>query len=411
MPSCTTVAPITPGCTDDALIASIIRQLGSGNPCDDTLKDLVPALWELTAAESCGSSRLHLLNAKREAILALMGCEAYSVDSYDFHRQLDGTIKADSVSDIRTQAQSTGNSTRFSLGQGATRYDENSNARSVGTMDRNDVATETGDGTSFYRDDGKGNGFNNSQSTTSILARDETNTINTVVATNQERGARRDCNYEISTGLQDGSGLGILPLVVVGATGSVSEWRKFTTTSASDVDSALRTTKHSTIHAVSDFRDGQGTHDWLSQFLADIFWRDHDLDIKTAKDRTDTRRHQEAHAQGNGDGFSENKDEAHNAAQGTVKSESSSRSTRTARRVDSINAVTLANSQRFRNLQLIYDQITKQIVFEKKRIRMLFRGSNIATLPCCCKSRCCCVPWMREAGLMALNAVGHHASF
>ncbi len=395
-------------CTDQELIDSIIRQLGSGNPCDDTLKDLVPALWELTSAESCGSSRLHLLNAKREAILALMGCEAYSVDTYDFHRQLDGTIKADSVSDLRAQSQATGNSTRFSLGQGATRYDEASKARSTGTMDRNDVATETGDGTSFYRDDGKGNGFNNSQSTTSIIATDVTLTQNTLGASSRETGARRDCNYELSVGNTRGAAAGILPALIYGFTGNTNEWRKFTTTTASDNDRSGRTSVHRGTRDVSDIREGQGTHDWLSQFLADIFWRDHDLDIKTAKDRTDTRRHQEAHAQGNGDGFSETKDEARNAAQGTVKSEGTSSSTRTQRRVDSINAVTLANSQRFRNLQLIYDQITAQIAFEKKRIRMLYRGSHIATLPCCCKGRCCCVPWMREMGYAALMGVSSY---
>lgn len=389
-------------CTDQDFINSILRQFKG--PCDDTLDTLVPALWELTAPESCGNTRLHFLTAKRETVLALMGCEAYSVDAYDFHRQLDGNIKGDSQSDIRTQTQTTRNSTRFSLGTGATRYDEHSNARSVGTMDRNDLAIEKGDGSSFYRDDGKGNGFNISQSSTSIEAFDTSQSLSSVVGRTDDIGNRRDCNYEVSMADNEGEAAGVPPFLIVGFTGNTSQWRKFTKTEASDKDASSRVTHQSGVRRVDDVRDGQGTHDWLSQFLANIFWVDTDFEIRTAHDRTDTRRHQEAHAKGDGDGFSEVKDEGHNAAQGTVKSESTSASTRTQHRVDSINAVKLANSQRFANLQRIYDQLTVQIEHEKRQTRMSVTG-RVAVLPCKCNGSCVCGPSLRMCGYAALSCL------
>lgn len=386
-----------PTCNTEAIIAGLLRQLGSGNPCDDQLEFLVPALWELTAFESCGSMRLHMLNTKREIILALMGCEAYSIDTYDRTRRLDASTKADTQSDLRTQAQSTGNSTRFSKGTGATRYDENNTARSTGTTDRHDKSTETGDGNSYYRDDGKGTGNNNSQSTTAIDVDDISLVRDGVNSRANERGSRRDCNYEVSVGNNKGVGGGLPPLGIYGFTGSASEWRKYTQTEAQDTDVSDRTTTHVLRRNVLDVRDGQGTHDWQSQFLANIFWRDYDYDIRVAHDRTDTRRHQEAHAKGDGDGFSENKDEAHNAAQGTVKSEATNAATRIGRKVETQATVQLTNSQRFRNLQLIYDQITAQIEHEKRHLRM-GATPRVSQLPCRCTGCCTCMPELRAIG-------------
>lgn len=386
-----------PTCNTDAIIAGLLRQLGSGNPCDDQLEFLIPALWELTAYESCGSTRLHMLNTKREIILALMGCEAYSIDTYDRTRRIDATNKADTQSDLRTQSQSTGNSTRFSKGEGATRYDENNTARSTSAVDRHDKSTETGDSTSFYRDDGKGYGTNVSQSTTQIDVDDIGLTRDSHNSRANERGSRRDCNYEVSVGNNRGSGGGLPPLGIFGFTGSASEWRKYTQTEAQDTDVSDRITNHILRRNVLDVRSGQGTHDWQSQFLADIFWRDRDYDIRVARDRTDTKRHQEAHARGDGDGFSENKDEAHNSAQGTVKSEASNGATRIGRKIETQNTVQLANSQRFRNLQLIYDQITEQINHEKKHLRM-GAAPRIAQLPCNCTGCCRCMPELRAIG-------------
>lgn len=395
-----------PICNTEAIIAGLLRQLGSGNPCDDQLEFLVPALWELTAFESCGSMRLHMLNTKREIILALMGCEAYSIDTYDRTRRLDATTKADTQSDLRTQSQSTGNSTRFSKGAGATRYDESNTARSTGTVDRHDKSTETGDGTSFYRDDGKGYGNNNSQSTTSIDADDLTIVRDSVSSTANERGSRRDCNYEVSVGNNRGVGGGLPPLGIYGFTGSASEWRKYTQTEAQDTDTSTRATVHFLRRTAFDIREGQGTHDWSSQFLADIFWRDYDYDIRVAHDRTDTKRHQEAHARGDGDGYSENKDEAHNAAQGTVKSEATNGATRTGRKIETQTTVQLANSQRFRNLQLIYDQITSQIEHEKRHVRM-GAPPRIAQLPCNCTGCCRCMPELRAIGYSLCHSLTH----
>jgi len=383
-------------CDATTILDSIKRQLAGSSPCEDELLILIPTFWELTAEDGCYSTYVHALMTKRETVLALMGCEAYSVDSYDRHRQMDTVTIADSKSTLRSQAQSTANSTRFSTGHGETRYDETNKARSVGTMDRHALATETGDGTTNYRDDGSGNGFNNSAATNSIEVLDQRLEQNITRGASQETGNRNDCNYEYSTSVTDGDARGInLGLIVFGIgafgsfTGTGSEWRKFTKTRANDADSSQHQTNHFMQHDVRDERKANGSHSWLSQFQADVEWHNSDYDIKISHDRSDTRRHAEAHAQGNGDGMSEDKIEAHNAAQGTAKTEFDSNATRTVDRSDNMSVVILANSQRFRNLNMIYDQLTLQI--NQAELRYSSRApAKIAVLPCNCNACCRC---------------------
>jgi len=372
----------------------------------DELEIQIPAFFELVATEACGSTQLRLLLVKREVILALMGCEVYSVDTYDRHRRLDASIVADTVANLRSQAQSTGNSTRFQKGHGETRYDEASRGLTTGNMLRKQRGTEVGDGTSFYRDDGRGNGFNNSQSTNTILAHEDRDHTHLIEAFSREAGHRRDCNYEYSTNNTDGEAASVVVLPIAATasfTGSGSEWRKFTQTSASDTDSSSHITTDGVIHLVRDDRSGQGTHDWNSFFLADVEWSERDFEIRTNRDRTDVRRHAEAHAQGDGDGMSEEKTEGHNAAQGTAKVQSRSDTTRVLSRVENMTVIILLNSQRFRNLRYLYDQLTEQITHTKKQVRS-GATPRISQLPCNCAGCCICGPTSR---LSACGIDGH----
>lgn len=377
-------------CDPTTILESIKRQLLGASPCENALLELIPVYWDLTAAEGCFSTYLHALLTKREAILALMGCEVNSVDTYDRHRVLDGRTVADSASTLRTQSQRTSNSTMFSTGHGETRYDEVNTARSVGTVDRHGLQTEVGDGASTYRDDGRGSGFNNSRATNEIDAVDTEVSQNRANGGGSEFGYREDCNYEYSVNRTGGEAFGIMPVIIIGQTAGGSEWRKFTKTRAADSDSSTFQRNFAANRDVRDVRRSSGTHGWGSFFQADIEWHERDYEVRRGHDRSDTRRHAEAHARGDGDGLSEDKAEGRNAAQSTTKSEFQSNATRTMNRVDNLSTVQLANSQRFRNLTLLYDQLTEQIEHEKNRTRARATPS-IATLPCQCQSCCVCV--------------------
>ena len=396
MSSChpATVPSFNGGCDTQELINSITRQLSGASPCEDMLLELVPVYWELTSEEGCYSNFIHMLLTKREVILAMMGCEAASVDSYDKHRVLDGRTTGGSQSTIRTQAQSTGNSAKYSIGHGETRYDETNTARQRRDMDRHAKSVETGDGVSDYADDGRGGGYNNSGSWNEIDAVETNLTQNHIDGASTETGYRTDCNYEYSTNNTNGRATGlIVPLVSAATfsfTGSGSEWRKFTKTRAYDQDLSTQQTNWSHEHDIKDERRGQGTHGWSSFFQADVRWEDRDYEVRTNHDRSDTIGHSEAHAQGNGDGLSEDKDEAKSASQSTAKSEYKSDSNRVSTRVDNITATTLANSQRFKNLQRLYDQLTEQIQRATKRYIQNARPS-IGTLSCQCQSCCRCL--------------------
>lgn len=377
-------------CNTTEIIESIQRQLAGSSPCEDSLMEFVPVYWELTYPESCTNTYLHMLLTKRETILALMGCEARSVDAYDFHRVMNAVTKADSQSELRTQAQSTRSASTFRLGHGETRYDETNRARSRGNMDRHGIATEVGDGLSNYTDDGRGSGFNNSRSVNEIDAVETDLSNNRVDGASTEEGYRSDCNYEYSRNQTDGSAQGIPPLAAFSFSGSGSEWRKYTRTRASDIDRSTHQSNYAHTHDVNDERRGSGTHGWGSFFRANVNWFERDYDIRRGTDRTDVNRHAEAAAQGNGDGLSEEKVESRNAAQSTGKSEFQSTSTRTMNKTDNSTTVQLANSQRFRNLRIIYDQLTEQI----NRLKMRLRSRAVpyvAPLPCLCGSCCRCI--------------------
>lgn len=401
--SCTPARVCPQVVTEQDMIDALVRQLSGGSNCDQQLTSLIPAFWELTRAEGCYSNYIHMLLTKREAILALMGCEAYSVDQYDYHRVMDARTVADSVHDSRHQAQSTGDSVKFGVSHGETRYDEVNKARSTGDFNRHALATEVGDGRSFYRDDGHGDGFNNSQSTNTITVTDDETITNTVQGSSAETGSRSDCNYEYSTNHTVGSALGII-IAAFSFSGGGSEWRKYTKTRAHDDDRSFHESKHGRRRDVNDDRSGQGTHEWQSRFFADIEWHERDYEVRTNHDRSDTRRHAEAHASGDGDGLSEEKMEGRNAAQGTAKLESVGKTDRNMVRTDNINAIKLANSQRFRNLRLIYDQLTEQIELAKRR----FRGrafARVATMRCNCNACCHCL------GIICLNQLGYRSHY
>lgn len=377
-------------CDQNALIASIIRQFGAGSSCEDQLSDVIPVFWELAGDEACYDDYIRSLIARREAVMFLMGCQAYSVDEFAMHFRMDDNRRADTVALFTAQAQSTGNSTRFMTGHGETRYDETNIARSRGDMVRHSRLTHTGDGVSDYRDDGRGTGFNNSFSTNSIEAVTTGFDDKTIVARGQERGSRNDCNYEYSQNNSVGEGF-LVAIVSGSATTTGSDWRKYTQNKSTDEDRSISTGRHSGMTDTRDERRGRGTHDWLSQFLSDIEWSERDFDIRILHDRSDTVRHAEAHAQGSGDGLSEEKVEGHNAAQGTLKITGESNTLRTHSRVWNRSLTNLANSQRFRNLRMIYDQLTEQIAHQKRRLRNR-ATPRVAQLPCHCIGPCQCGP-------------------
>jgi hypothetical protein len=391
------------GCDIDTVQESICRQFMSDSPCGSEVCDVIPFFWELAAPESCYSTFIRALIVKREVVQFLMGCEAYSVDSYDRHRSLTDVTVADSRSDFRAQSQSTGNTARFQKGHGETRYDEASRGDSDGLSTREQRGTEVGDGTSTYRDDGRGGGFNNSSSVSSIEALEQRQHLRTVQAASQETGSRRDCNYEFSTNNTAGVGAGgaIVFLGIGGGmagtfTGSGSEWRKYTQTGASDEETSFRETHTGAIHEINDERKSSGVHDWDSHFLADIEWNERDYEVRRNRDRNDARRHAEAHSHGDGDGLAEDKTEGRMASQGTSKVESRSDTTRTRSKTDVMTTIQLANSQRFRNLNMLYNQLTQQILHARARLRAQI-SPQIGYLGCNCSGCCTCGGSLRYA--------------
>lgn len=388
-------------CTSDRIIAQIVRTFAASTPCSEDLSDVVPAFWELVGPEGCYNDYLRGLLTKRETILFLMGCEAYSVDTIDKHYQLDRLRVDDKVYDLRSQSQSTGNSTRFHKGHGETRYDETSEGRSDGSSDRHMRSSEVGDGVSFYADDGRGSAFNSSGSTNEIEALEQRLQQNTIEGASQENGNRRDCNYEYSTNHSNGQSfvLPIVPLSIgAGVTGSASEWRKFTATRARDEDTSFRERHHAVYHDLRDERIGRGSHNWSNIFFSHVDWFDRDYEVRRQHERADHRRDVEAHSRGDGDGFSEDKTTAHNAAQGTAEVVVRMDRTRNDNRTWTRNEDYLANSQRFRNLRDLYDQLTEQIQHVKKRIKARAQP-YIGQLPCNCDGCCTCVPRAIGCGL------------
>lgn len=365
------------------------RQLSAASPCDDTIFELIPVYWELTAAESCWSTYVHFLATKREMILAMMGCEAKSVDTAEKHRVMTSTTVADSQSFVRAQSQSTGSSSRFTTGHGETRYDEKSYALSRGDSDRHAFGSLVGDGTSFFRDDGRGSGSNVSSAWNEIEAVDTEVTQDQSESASTDTGFRSDCNYEYSQN-QTHSAQGTLIVAVAAATTGASEWRKYAFTRGADEDASNYIRNFAKSQDARDERRGQGSHNWFNFFNSNVEWHDRDYEVRRNHDRMDRSSHMEAQSQGDGDGMSEDKTEGKSSSQATGKSEYQGLTNRTHNVSDVINEHILINSQRFRNLTLLYDQITEQIEHAKARARANDRPLT-AYLPCSCGSCLSCV--------------------
>lgn len=388
-------------CCKDTIIQSIINQFSISSPCSQQMCDVIPAFWDMVATEACGSCQLTALLTKREAVLFLLGCEAYSIDTQESHYTMNAETKADSRSDSRTQAQSTGSSQKQMSAHGETRYDEKSEATSVYNAKRVGRAEENSDGSSFYRDDGRGSGFNRSQSFSFIQNRLDHNTFGGDVSNNRNQNSSSDCNYEYSQ--NNTNGWGTSENIVIAFTGNsfsgtVSEWRKYQRTIGSG--NGETTSSHSSITSDSDtgLSTSRGTHDWQDTFLADIDWFEREHISRFHNERFDSRRTAFAHSDGNGAGMHEQKDETHSASQGTSQTVGDSETLRTGFRVSNLNAFAVANSQRFDNLQNLYDQITEQINHLRGRLRSTAKPYT-NTMPCCCKSKCCCGPQLRKRGL------------
>lgn len=380
------------------IICHIVRQLGANSECDTDLNDIVPALWDLVCFESGGDCTLQALLTKRESVLFLLGCASYSVDVSESHFVMNAESKADSKNDYHSQAQSTGSYNKFAVGTGGTRYDETSSAQIDGNSKRTGRTDNKTDGTSTYRDDGRGFGRNKSESFSAIdnvvNHQGESHTNSSTIG----NGSRSDCNYEYSRNQTDGSAF---YAIVFGAsfTGSGSEWRKYSRTRASNLEQTNAASASISTERDTGLSTGRGTHRWESNFQADVEWSEQEYTINIHTERMDSRREGSALAAGDGDGIYEEKTKSNTASQGTALQTGRSDSTRTSTRTSSLSAFSISHSHRFQNLLNIYDQLTAQIEHLRKRMR-----SNsppvIANLPCQCGSTCSC-----EARRIGLNAV------
>jgi hypothetical protein len=96
-------------CCKEEIICHIIKQFSVNSPCSNQMCEVIPAFWDMVSKEACGNCHLTALMTKREAVLFLLGCEAYSVDIEESHYTMSAEAKADSRADSNTQAQATGN--------------------------------------------------------------------------------------------------------------------------------------------------------------------------------------------------------------------------------------------------------------------------------------------------------------
>lgn len=388
-------------CCKEEIICNIIKQFSINSPCATQMCEVIPAFWDMVSSEACGNCHLTALLTKREAVLFLLGCEAYSVDIAESHYTMSAEAKADSRADSNTQAQATGSSQKRMEAHGETKYDEKSNANSVYNMGRVGRAKEQTDGSSFYRDDGKGFGFNKSESFSFIRNRLSHISVQKDESIGNGEESRRDCNYEYSQNKTFGNGYGIPP-VVGSFTSTSSDWRKYQRTNgvnnmvtefkgsadAKDTDTDLSTTR--------------GIHRWEDTFLADIYWYEKEYIQRFHNERMDSRRVATAHSDGAGNGMHEQKDETNSASQGTSLTVGDSETLRTASRVSNLSAFAIANSQRFTNLEGLYDQLTEQINHVRRRMRSNSKPL-LDVIPCACKSECCCGKQLRKIGYECLS--------
>ena len=387
------------GCCKEKIICSIIRQFSISSPCATQMCEVIPSFWDLVCPESGGNCHLTALLTKREAVLFLLGCEAYSVDESQSHYTMTAQAKADSRSDSRTQAQATGSSQKILDAHGETIYKEKSDSTSIYNSLRIGRAKDDTDGSSFYRDDGRGFGYNKSQSFSFLRNRINREMVRGATTNGSEHSRRRDCNYEYSH--NNTSGIGVHLIIVAGSfTGTGSEWRKYQKTTARDLERELG----------GNFADGKETdsatsttrseHRWEDTFLADIEWFEKETTVRFHNERFDSRRTANAHSDGAGNGMHEQKEEGTSASQGTSQTVGDSETLRTASRVSNLDAFAVMNSQRFANLQNLYDQLTEQIDRLRRRLRAQAKP-YIDVIPCACSSACCCN--MRSIGLEYLS--------
>lgn len=390
-------------CCKERIIQHIIRQFSISSPCAEQMCCVIPAFWDMVSAEACGSCHLTALLTKREAVLFLLGCEAYSVDLEESHYTMIAEAKADSRSDSRTQAQSTGSMNKKMEAHGETTYSEKSEANSVYNSVRVGRAEENTDGDSFYRDDGQGFGFNRSESFSFLRNRiDHVSAVDTDGHSTDKRTGN-DCNYEYSQNNTNGWGINAV-FISTAFSGTASEWRKYQR-SVSEVHGESRSiTSGVAVENDTGLSTSRGTHRWEDTFLADIEWYEQEHIVRFHNERFDSRKKATAHSDGSGDGMHEQKDESHSASQGTSQTVGDSETLRTATRVSNLDAFSLTNSQRFLNLQNLYDQITEQINHVRDRLRARSRPL-VDVMPCCCKAQCCCGPQLRKRGLDVLMSL------
>ncbi len=390
-------------CCKEQIICHIIRQLNSNSACSSEIDIVIPAFWDLVCVEAGGNCNLHALLTKREAILFLLGCEAYSVDTAESHYSMSANAISDSRNDYQSQMQSTGSSNKFAIGTGNSKYNEKSSSHQTYDSLRKGRAKDKSDGDSFYRDDGRGFGFNKSEAF---------NTIDNIVTHANEReikhstfedGARRDCNYEYSTNNTVGDAYNFV-VVLASYTGSASEWRKYISTNALNTDRTEGTTRALQTERDFGLTTSRGTHRWENTFLADIEWTEKEYIIRFHNERFDSRRYSQAHSDGVGDSIDESKVRSHAATQSTMQATGDSEVNRTVSRVSNLSQFSINNSQRFSNLTNIYDQLTEQIARLRRRIRQTALP-KIAVLACNCYGECCCMPQFRKRGAEVLHGL------
>lgn len=343
---------------------------------------------------ACYSSQLLFLVAKRIVVLMLMGCEVQSVDTRFKQSTSDSRAVNAANSQMRAQAQATNSANRFVLSHGESKYDELSKSKVRGTVDRHAVSNEKGDGLSTFRDDSRGSGYNNSNSVRNTIGLGVWDHLTVENERQRLDMARTDCNFESSyqrqAGVADVVGFGLFQFgTIVSGDGKTAqgEWRKYIRRN----ENRLHTITATSTISGNQFREtntlGNSTHKWQSLFFTDTQTDAVDYDVRTAHDRSDSRRHSEAQAQGLGNGLSEAKIEGNSSAQGTTLSEANANRDQSHIATSNSTGYTLANSQRFSNLRMLYDQLSQRIDLIRRRIKMrsipLIGELSCHSLPTC----------------------------
>ena len=392
-------------CCKEKIIQRIICQFSGG--CASQLKDVLPFYWDMALCISGGNCELQMLIVRQQAIGFLMGCEAQSYDTEESHFTLVAEARATVRSDFNSQLQSTSSSNRFGNEKGETKYDESNNAQSEYNSLRTGRAEDVSDGSSFFRDDGRGFGTNRSDSFNFIRNRTNHLLARKVNRINKSANGHHDCNWEYSHNNKSGSA-GTISAGILGGygfTGSTSEWRKYQRSQSQGSDHDEATNYADGYEDDDGLHTTRGTHRWEDQFLGDIEWLDKEAIKRFHNERFDSRREASAHAEGAGNGLNERRDEMHSAAQGTGQQRGDGESHRLSTRNSNLNAFQVLNSQRFTNLLRLYDQLVEQIAHVRKRI-IANSLPAIDVIPCYCYGECCC---MQRLGHELFNRFNSHS--